>query len=97
MFIINSFSFIYNLDIDECSLGVCQQNCKNTIGSFECSCKPGYKLNQDKRTCYVDNECLVNHNCDQICIKTKIGYECSCHIGFYRLTSNKCQGETPYL
>ena len=32
-------------DIDECgrSLDNCEQNCSNTVGSFECSCRPGYQ------------------------------------------------------
>ena len=34
-----------SLDIDECgrSLDNCEQNCSNTVGSFECSCQPGYQ------------------------------------------------------
>lgn len=30
---------------------VCSQVCKNTIGSFICSCLPGYVLRPDLRTC----------------------------------------------
>ena len=34
------------LDVDEClSNGAgCAQICTNTVGSFECSCNPGYSL-----------------------------------------------------
>ncbi|KAE8287099.1 Thrombomodulin [Larimichthys crocea] len=37
------------IDIDECSSNYCDQDCKNTFGSYVCSCSPGYTLvNQDK-------------------------------------------------
>ncbi|XP_069014788.1 thrombomodulin [Embiotoca jacksoni] len=32
------------LDIDECSYLYCDQDCKNTFGSYVCSCSPGYTL-----------------------------------------------------
>lgn len=31
-------------DIDECSMNGCSQECKNTFGSFVCSCREGYVL-----------------------------------------------------
>lgn len=36
-------------DIDECLMNVCEHNCMNTIGSFECSCDDGF--NQDGLNC----------------------------------------------
>ncbi|XP_077477926.1 thrombomodulin-like [Stigmatopora argus] len=33
-------------DINECSNNECDQECKNTFGSFACSCKDGYVLRQ---------------------------------------------------
>lgn len=40
-------------DIDECLVnnGGCDHFCRNTVGSFECSCQKGYKLLTDERTC----------------------------------------------
>lgn len=43
-------------DIDECSdpeMNVCQHQdlCNNTLGSFDCKCPSGTKLQNDKRTC----------------------------------------------
>ena len=40
-------------DINECenNNGGCDHNCSNLIGSFECSCREGYELDEDKLTC----------------------------------------------
>lgn len=40
-------------DINECqdNNGGCDHFCRNTVGSFECSCQKGYKLLTDERTC----------------------------------------------
>ena len=39
-------------DVDECiSNSPCAHYCTNTAGSFKCSCRPGYKLNSDGKTC----------------------------------------------
>ena len=44
--------------MDECSRpnrGGCEQRCLNTLGSYKCSCDPGYELAPDKRRC--EGEC----------------------------------------
>lgn len=40
-------------DINEClaNNGGCDHFCRNTVGSFECGCRKGYKLLTDERTC----------------------------------------------
>ena len=40
-------------DIDECraNIHLCEQTCVNTLGSFRCDCKQGYRLMQDGRSC----------------------------------------------
>ena len=40
-------------DINECDdyHGGCEQNCTNTIGSYECECGVGYFLNEDEHNC----------------------------------------------
>ncbi|XP_015717481.1 pro-epidermal growth factor isoform X2 [Coturnix japonica] len=46
------------VDIDEClegGLGICGQTCTNVPGSYFCSCLPGYTLDIDKRSCYVND------------------------------------------
>lgn len=46
-------------DIDECRLnnGGCDHICRNTVGSFECSCKKGYKLLINERNCQGEQNC----------------------------------------
>ena len=41
------------LDINECATdnGGCDHVCVNKPGSYECSCKDGYVLADDKHTC----------------------------------------------
>ena len=42
-----------SLDIDECSTnkGNCSQLCMNTVGSYLCSCLPGYLLGANSQSC----------------------------------------------
>ena len=46
------YSFLSS-DINECVLGTnnCNQNCHNTIGSYYCSCDPGYHLLSHPHIC----------------------------------------------
>ena len=41
------------LDINECLLAKnrCSQDCVNTPGSYNCTCKIGYYLSNDNHTC----------------------------------------------
>ncbi|KAJ8300025.1 hypothetical protein KUTeg_021544 [Tegillarca granosa] len=68
-------------DIDECEedVGICQHNCTNTVGSFICSCPPGYKLARNKRKCIDINECqegTVDCGPDRMCFNTRGDYSC---------------------
>ena len=47
----------FGLDIDECSGSHgCEQECVNSPGSFICSCRHGYSLDDDGRTCNLTGE-----------------------------------------
>lgn len=50
------FLFFFFLEFDECVLidHGCEHNCINTLGGFECSCKPGYELHSDGKHCEGD-------------------------------------------
>uniref|UniRef100_A0A8D0LA36 Metalloendopeptidase n=1 Tax=Sphenodon punctatus TaxID=8508 RepID=A0A8D0LA36_SPHPU len=53
---INKAGFAANFfkEVDECSqpdnVG-CEQRCVNTLGSYRCTCEPGYELTADKKSC----------------------------------------------
>ena len=82
------YSFYYtNSDIDECALGTdnCWHNCYNTIGSYYCRCRSGYRLHYGYR-CYDINECDSNNGgCEQRCINTGGSYYCQCNETGYAL------------
>ncbi|XP_065942257.1 uncharacterized protein [Magallana gigas] len=56
-------------DVNECDLQPpkCLQECYNTNGSFQCDCRPGFKLNEDKISCSECEEPYFGEDCSQIC------------------------------
>ncbi|XP_062273055.1 hemicentin-1 [Scomber scombrus] len=68
------------VDVDECLLRKpCQHECRNTIGSFQCSCPPGYKLLPNGRSCKDIDECVeqgIQCGQSQMCFNTRGGYQC---------------------
>ena len=48
------------VDIDECARNIsgCNQNCTNTIGSYFCTCYPGFEMLNDNRTCVGKYYCI---------------------------------------
>ena len=85
------------IDIDECTADTdgCEQQCMNTLGSFECQCSSGYVLSSDGRTCEDIDECEQNtHNCQQVCSNTIGGFTCECNVGFQlNADGSTCSGE----
>ncbi|KAL4666835.1 hypothetical protein H8959_005524 [Pygathrix nigripes] len=73
-------------DVDECRThnGGCQQRCVNTLGSYLCECKPGFRLHTDSRTCLAINSCaLGNGGCQHHCVQLTITrHRCQCRPGF---------------
>ncbi|XP_058980408.1 latent-transforming growth factor beta-binding protein 4 isoform X2 [Musca domestica] len=77
-------------DIDECSLpGVCQYQCRNTNGSYECLCPKGYRL-ENGRDCQDIDECAENNGgcLGGECINHNGGHECRCPLG-HRLAADR--------
>ena len=79
------------VDVNECDsseLEDCDHYCHNTIGSYVCSCYPGYILAPDGTSCSDKNECYIsNGGCSHICLNNDGSYTCACPVGFY-LDSN---------
>ncbi|XP_013102687.2 dorsal-ventral patterning protein tolloid [Stomoxys calcitrans] len=47
------FAAKFEIDRDECSInnGGCQHHCRNTYGSYICSCRNGYTLHENQHNC----------------------------------------------
>jgi len=56
----------YSIDQDECSFGkdpckaVSLADCVNTIGSYVCTCKDGFELNETSDTCVGELPSSIN-------------------------------------
>ncbi len=75
---------LFPADIDECvvSNGGCSQNCINLEGGYECSCRQGFTLQLDNKTCADRDECSVA-TCSQGCINLVGGFRCECDSGYF--------------
>ncbi|XP_028412377.1 uncharacterized protein LOC114535195 [Dendronephthya gigantea] len=95
------------IDINECrssNTNGCRHpaSCQNTQGSYRCTCRSGYYLASDQRTCKDINECIAYRNdCGYKagCQNTIGTYLCTCPHGYYldgdRRTCrdiNECEG-----
>nr|XP_042899317.1 hemicentin-1-like isoform X2 [Parasteatoda tepidariorum] len=79
------------IDINECEDGTfscsVEQECKNTIGGYECInvCSEGFSR-ATNGSCIDIDEChngLSSCHSTQICINTYGSYHCSCHRGYF--------------
>ncbi|XP_027869787.1 fibrillin-1 [Xiphophorus couchianus] len=73
-------------DIDECRVmgNLCKNGrCLNTLGSYNCVCKPGYTTDITGTQCVDVDECIqAPKPCNFICKNTEGGYLCSCPRGY---------------
>ncbi|KAK2092323.1 hypothetical protein P7K49_028851 [Saguinus oedipus] len=82
--------------IDECQQGnLCiNGQCKNTEGSFRCTCRQGYQLSAAKDQCEDIDECQHRHLCAHgQCRNTEGSFQCVCDQG-YRASGlgDHCEG-----
>ncbi|XP_015747669.1 PREDICTED: RNA-binding motif protein, X-linked-like-3 isoform X6 [Acropora digitifera] len=75
-------------DVNECtaSSSMCHENafCNNTLGSYNCSCKPGYY--GDGKTCKDVDECTASSSmCHEnaFCNNTLGSFNCTCKPRYY--------------
>jgi len=93
-----------SVDVDECSQhhrGInCQHTCINTPGSYVCSCRLGYHLAANQRSCIDVNECgkgKLYHGCSDYCENLEGSYRCICPYGMKLDASHKrCTGNITY-
>ncbi|XP_078351498.1 polycystin family receptor for egg jelly-like isoform X1 [Oculina patagonica] len=84
------------VDIDECAehLHECSISsyCVNTLGSYNCSCKPGYSYNGSM--CADIDECVQElDDCDKAvtkCINSPGSYICSCYKQHFAWNGETC-------
>ncbi|XP_077996694.1 uncharacterized protein LOC144450002, partial [Glandiceps talaboti] len=98
-------------DFDECSEGrdfietnpFCDQECENTLKSYICRCRDGYRLNTDKKGCTDIDECAENiDNChdEATCLNIGGGFNCTCKVGYsgngtFCEDVDECEGISP--
>ncbi|XP_053395361.1 uncharacterized protein LOC123523940 isoform X4 [Mercenaria mercenaria] len=90
------------IDINECNdqQNLCQHECLNTDGSYECTCNYGYRINsRNSSLCNDINECDdAIHNCSQVCVNEDGGFKCECYKGYsFNLTTWKCEQDDLYI
>ncbi|KAL4216399.1 Fibrillin-2 [Mactra antiquata] len=83
-------------DIDECDpsyedIDKCDQMCSNTEGSFNCSCKNGYRLNNNNHTCDDIDECkegtkICSEIHHEVCVNNIGNAVCNCMPNYLRKT-----------
>uniref|UniRef100_A0A3Q0RIX3 EGF-like domain-containing protein n=1 Tax=Amphilophus citrinellus TaxID=61819 RepID=A0A3Q0RIX3_AMPCI len=69
----------YCLDIDECEAsgsGLCDHECVNTAGSFECRCRSGYVLASDQRSCILIHNCNSSGKSDTLMSSGTCSFTC---------------------
>nr|XP_054762095.1 fibrillin-1-like [Lytechinus pictus] len=85
-------------DFNECAkndTNDCDQICENNLGSYTCSCEPGYRLGLDQLSCINFDECDAGvDECPpdiSTCNNLPGDYNCTCHSGYENMAPKECQ------
>lgn len=62
--------------------GGCAHFCQQTTLGARCTCRRGYVLDTNGRSCLDVNECNFDNACSQLCINTLGSYRCECAVGY---------------
>lgn len=71
----------------EINRGGCEHFCHQDSETIRCSCKEGYRLDEDGLSCSLKNRCRGD-TCEYQCVMGPTGYSCKCPDGF-RLDANR--------
>ncbi|TGZ42705.1 Vitellogenin receptor, partial [Temnothorax longispinosus] len=72
-----------------CTSAKCHHECQATPKGSVCTCKPGYTLQNNNRTCKDIDECQIYGICDQECINSLGSYKCQCQEDYSLLNDKK--------
>nr|CAB3263504.1 low-density lipoprotein receptor-related protein 4 [Phallusia mammillata] len=76
--------------------GGCEHRCKETPHGSLCTCRKGFQIAPDMRTCIDIDECRVEGSCSQICNNTMGSFVCSCVDGYIlRPNGRTCKASGP--
>ncbi|KAJ8320243.1 hypothetical protein KUTeg_001830 [Tegillarca granosa] len=83
----------------------CEHNCQyhQAMNIYICSCKEGYKLQSDGRSCRPMNSCTMYGTCPQKCTKVQTKTKCYCDVGYESTFTEegghqcKAKGTKPHL
>ncbi|XP_034018793.1 thrombomodulin-like [Thalassophryne amazonica] len=77
---------------DPCVPLRCQHHCLKNSDSYVCTCKQGFNVAEDGRTCVDFNDCKDARQCpgkNLKCVNAVGGFWCECEDG-YRLSNGQC-------
>lgn len=73
---------------DPCASLRCAHACNENGGSYACTCRQGFKLAADGRSCVDFNECTDARRCagdNSRCVNTVGGFQCVCKDGYSKV------------